>query len=70
MFQAFDSRGKEPLGPEEFSMVRSLLKDYCNERMVDSSGEEARDAARELLGWYQIGVTDEARLRELLNSRN
>ncbi|TCR71467.1 MULTISPECIES: acetyltransferase [Rhizobium/Agrobacterium group] len=70
MFQAFDSRGGQPLGPEEFSMVQSLIRDYCRERMVDPSGGEAKEAARELLTWFQIGVTDQHRLRELLNSRN
>jgi hypothetical protein len=70
MFQAFDSRGMQPLGPEEFSMVRSLIRDYYSERMVDPSGDEAQDAAREVLNWFQIGVTDKNRLRELLNSRN
>ncbi|MFS2155280.1 MULTISPECIES: acetyltransferase [unclassified Rhizobium] len=69
MFQAFDSRGKQPLGPEEFSMVQGLVKDYCSERSLELACAEAQEAARELLGWFQLGVTDRNRLRELLTSR-
>lgn len=69
MFRAFDSRGKQPLGPDEISMVHGLVKDYCRERAVELDCSEAREAAKELLGWFQLGVTDRNRLRELLNSR-
>lgn len=70
MFQAFGSRGKQPLGPDELSMVQGLIKDYCRERAVEPTCQEAQDAAKELLGWFQLGITDSARLRELLNSRS
>jgi hypothetical protein len=70
MFQAFDSRAKQPLAPEEFSMIRAVVRDYCRERTLDPAGVEAQGAAREVLGWFQVGVTDESRLRELLHSRN
>lgn len=70
MFQTFDTRGKPPLGPDEIAVVRSLIREYCSERMVDPLADEALDAARELLTWYQIGVTNRDRLRELLNSRD
>jgi len=69
MFQAFDSRGKQPLGTEEVVMVRGLIKDYCKERGIDSASNEAEEAAKELLGWFQFGITDRNRLRELLHSR-
>lgn len=69
MFQAFDSRGKPPLRPEEVSMVQGLLREYCADRSLEPSCAEAQEAARELLGWFQIGVTNRERLRELLNSR-
>lgn len=68
MFQAFDSRGKQPLGPDEISMVHGLVKDYCRERAVELDCQEAREAANELLGWFQLGVTDRNRSRELLTS--
>jgi len=70
VFQAFDSGGKQPLGPDELSMVHGVLKDYCRERSVELTCQEAQDAAKELLGWFHLGVTDSARLRELLNSRS
>lgn len=70
MFQAFDSRGSQPLGPDEVSMVQGLVKEFCEARAVAPDCQEARDAAKELLRWFQIGVNDKNRLRELLNSRN
>lgn len=69
MFQAFDSRGKQPLGPDEISMVHGVIKDYCRERAVEPTCQEAQNIAKEVLGWFQLGVTDRNRLRELLNAR-
>jgi hypothetical protein len=45
------------------------VKNYCLTKAIDPDSEEARDAARELLKWFQIGVTDKSRLQELLASR-
>jgi len=68
MFSAF-GRGSPSLGPDDVSMMQTLLKNYCLTKAIDPDSEEARDAARELLKWFEIGVTDKSRLQELLASR-
>ncbi|MFP3547315.1 acetyltransferase [Rhizobium sp. SIMBA_035] len=68
MFSAF-GRGSPSLGPDDISMMQALVKNYCLTKAIDLDSEEAWDAARELLKWFQIGVTDKSRLQELLASR-
>lgn len=70
MFQAFDSGGKQPLGPDEVLMVQGLVKEFCEAKSIDSGCPEAHAAAKDLLGWFQAGVTDKNRFRELLTSRD
>jgi len=70
MFQVFDSRGKQPLGPEEVSMVQALIRDFCRERAFEPTCPEAQDAARRVLGWFHDGVTERGKLHELLRSFN
>ena len=68
MFQAF--RGASPpLYPEDVTMMQTLLKDYCKDRGCENTSTEAQEAARELVHWFQIGVTKQSQLRELLHSR-
>lgn len=68
MFSAF-GRGSLPLGPDDVSMMQTLVKNYCFRKAIDPDSEEGRDVARELLKWFQTGVTDKSRLQELLASR-
>ncbi len=68
MFSAF-GRGSPSLQPDDVSMVQTLVKNHCLTKAIDPDSEEARDAARELLKWFQAGVTDKSRLQELLASR-
>jgi hypothetical protein len=67
MFQAF--YGGQPLYPEDVTMLQTLLKEHCEERGYEEAGAEAQEAARELVHWFQIGVTKQSQLRELLHSR-
>ena len=68
MFSAF-GRGSPSLGPDDVSMMQTLVKNYCLTKGIDPDSDEGRDVARELLKWFQIGVTDKRRLQELLASR-
>ncbi len=54
------------LSSEHVSMMRGLLKEHCENRQYHRQSAEAEDAARGLLSWYQNGVTDQERLRQLL----
>jgi hypothetical protein len=69
MFQAFDGRGKTPLGPDEVSMLQGLISEYCRERAFDPASTEARDAAKDVLACFQRGVTERSKLKELLSFR-
>lgn len=69
MFQVFGDAGAG-FSPGELAMVRDLLEEYCAARQLDKKGADAEDAAREIVTWFRIGVTEEARLRELLASRD
>ena len=69
MFQAFGN-GRPILGPEDLRMMQTLLQDFCTERGFEISGLDAQEAARELVNWFQIGVTQQSQLRELLRSRD
>ncbi|WP_454848625.1 hypothetical protein [Rhizobium binxianense] len=51
-------------------MIQTLLQDFCTERDFEISGLDAQEAARELVNWFQIGVTQQSQLRELLRSRD
>ncbi|AVA24992.1 hypothetical protein [Rhizobium sp. NXC24] len=68
MVQAFGRR-TPPLYPEDVMMMQTLLRDYCEDRRCENAGDEAQEAARELVYWFQIGVTKQSQLRELLYSR-
>lgn len=68
MFSAF-GRGSPFLGPDDVSMMQTLVKKYCLTKAIDPDSEDGRDVARELLKWFQTGVTDKSRLQELLASR-
>ncbi|MGR9060226.1 acetyltransferase (plasmid) [Rhizobium leguminosarum] len=68
MFSAFGI-GLPSLGPDDVSVMQNLVKDYCLTKEIELDSEEGRDVARELLKWFQIGVTDKSRLQELLASR-
>jgi hypothetical protein len=69
MFSAFGI-GSPSLGPDDVAMIKRLVKEYCQTKAIDPDGEEGRDVARELLKWFQVGVSDKNRLQELLASRN
>lgn len=40
MFQAFGRRGKQPIEPDEISMVHGLIKDYCGKRALETECRE------------------------------
>lgn len=44
MFQAFGRRGKQPIEPDEISMVHGLVKDYGGKRALETECREALEA--------------------------
>ena len=69
MFQAFGIGG-QALGPEECAMISGVVTEYCREKGYDLGGPQANDAASEILRWFHAGVSEKAKLRELLYSRS
>lgn len=68
VFQAFDKNGGRPLAPADVEMLQGLISEYCQTRNLQLASPQANEAARDLVKWFQIGVTDPERLRELINS--
>lgn len=60
------SLGGRPLGPEDVSMMRGIIKEYCALRRCDRQGDVAEDAARYLVSLYQRGLGREEDLRKQL----
>jgi hypothetical protein len=50
-------------------MLQHIVTDYCRERNLESGSRDAQEAASELLKWFQAGVTESVKLREMLYSR-
>jgi len=55
-----------PLRSGDVTMLRSLIREYCESRQCERQGAEAEDAARKLVWWFQRGMTDKESLRCLL----
>ncbi|MDQ0323909.1 hypothetical protein QO002_006116 [Pararhizobium capsulatum DSM 1112] len=57
-----------PLRPGDVAMLRGLVKEYCENRQCRRQGVEGEDVARQLVRWFQSGMTEKERLRYLLLS--
>lgn len=68
MFQAL-GEGAQPLGPDEFLMLQRFVFDHCRENSVAVDSSEGREAARELLRLFQLGMTENGKLRNALRSK-
>ncbi len=68
MFQSFEG-GNTAIGNDDLGMMRSVLQRWCKDRGCEPTSPEAGDAAREMITWFQLGVTRQRQLRELLYSR-
>jgi hypothetical protein len=69
MFSAFGI-GSPSLGPDDVAMMQSLVREHCQKKAIEPESEDGRYVARELLKWFQVGLTDQNRLLELLGSRD
>lgn len=67
MFQAL-GEGAQPLGPDEFLMLQRIVADHCREQGVAIDSHEGREASRELLRLFQLGMTENGKLRNALRS--
>jgi hypothetical protein len=62
-----DEISEVPLWPEDVAMIRALVREHRDTRRCERLGGEVEGAARQLLSWFQSGVTDRDSLRRLLS---
>ncbi|CCM76009.1 conserved hypothetical protein [Rhizobium mesoamericanum STM3625] len=59
MVSCFDHRRPAPLRPEEVSLLRQILEFHCEKVGLDRNSEQALQKARELIGFFQAGVSEQ-----------
>ena len=57
---------KPALQPEDIEMVHDALVAWCTERGCDINSDEATDAARELVSWFECGIRDRRKLMQVI----
>ncbi|SES47178.1 hypothetical protein, partial [Rhizobium sp. NFR03] len=55
------------LSSDDLKLLREVWEDWCRDRNVDGSTEDAQLKARSLIDWFQFGISDKCQLRSLLN---
>lgn len=57
---------RSAFAPEDITLIRQLLREWCDKTEVERSSEEAMEAARKLAAWFQRGASVR-QLRQLLD---
>jgi hypothetical protein len=57
---------KPSFGPVELQMLHGILLDWCEERACDLDSEQAREAAKEAVSWFECGIRKRGQLFQLL----
>jgi hypothetical protein len=50
-------------------MLQRLLDDWCEKRGCKNDDSRGQEAARELIIWFEQGVTKEDQLRQMIGSK-
>jgi hypothetical protein len=59
-------QGQKAIGPDELEMLHQTLRAWCEERQCELKSPEALEAARELVTWFDYGITERRQLRVLI----
>jgi hypothetical protein len=59
-------QGQRSIGPDELEMLHQTLRAWCEECHCELKSPEALEAARELVTWFDYGITERRQLRELI----
>lgn len=65
MFQGI-GRTKSGFQPNDLIMLQRLLDDWCEKRGCKNDDSRGQEAARELIIWFEQGVTKEDQLRQMI----
>jgi hypothetical protein len=57
---------KPPLTEPDIKMVYEALAAWCHERRHAIGTQEANEAARELVSWFECGIRDRHKLMQIL----
>jgi hypothetical protein len=57
---------KPVLGQADIDMVYDALVAWCSERQCQIDSDQARDAARELVSWFECGIRDRRKLGQII----
>lgn len=55
-------QGQKPIGPDEMQMLHQTLRTWCEERHCELGTPEALEAARELVTWFDYGISERRQL--------
>ena len=58
-------QGNTAIGPNEMEKLYQTLRAWCEERHCELKSPQALEAARELVTWFEYGITERRQLREL-----
>jgi hypothetical protein len=58
-------QGNMAIGPNEMEMLYQTLRAWCEDRHCELKSPQALEAARELVTWFEYGITERRQLREL-----
>lgn len=65
----YDGNGeitKPALQPEDIEMVCDALVEWCTERKYSLDSDEAKEAARELVTWFECGIRERSKLMQVI----
>lgn len=57
---------KPALQPEDIEMLYEALSAWCAERNCEVESEPAKEAARELVSWFECGIRERRKLMQII----
>ncbi|RFB85147.1 hypothetical protein B5K08_26965 [Rhizobium leguminosarum bv. trifolii] len=57
---------KPALQPDDVHMLKTVLRQWCQEKSCDITSPAAQHVARELVSWFECGIRNEHKLSELM----
>ncbi|KPH04865.1 hypothetical protein CO657_32895 (plasmid) [Rhizobium acidisoli] len=57
---------KPALQPDDVAMLKTVLRQWCQEKSCDICSPAAQHVARELVSWFECGIRDQHKLSGLM----
>jgi hypothetical protein len=55
------------LSSDDLKLLQEVWQEWCQDKNIDGSSDEAQSKARSLIDWFQFGVNDKSQLRSMLD---